>query len=362
MTCHSPDITVIVPLLNEAGQLPQLFETLCRQTGVALELILCDGGSQDGCLPLAASLAARCPFPVRQLQTPCGRGRQMNAGAVAATADLLLFLHADSCFPNDTSLLSALESYRAQSPAGQTSFCARFGLEFRRSDHKPSLAFFFYEAKARLPRAECIRGDQGFLLSRTALAAVGGFDETLPFLEDIRLAAACSQRATWLLIPAVISTSARRFESEGLRERQTLNAIIVNNALAGWWEFFERLPGLYRLQNSGGRLQLLPILQDIRRMIDHARPAWQRAFWDSTGHHVAGNAWQLFYWLDVQRTFRAGGGPDQVEAYWLRFYERRLASFFESRTAAWLAQAAVRLWLRWNLSTGTSRTGAPPAP
>jgi rSAM/selenodomain-associated transferase 2 len=349
MSTVKPDISIIVPILNEADQLLELVASLAGQCEVVMELIICDGGSQDGSAEIAAGLETTAPFSVLVLQTGRGRGHQMNAGVTTAAADLLLFLHADSRFVSNDALQSALKLYRSLTAEGTVRFAARFGLQFRRSDESPSLPFFFYEAKARLPRAECIRGDQGFLLNRTTFSELGGFDESLPFLEDLRLAITFGRCGEWLLVPALLSTSARRFESEGMLERQTLNAIIVNNALAVWTQFFQELPGLYCRHDVSGRLQLRPILAGIRRMIAGNSPEWRRSFWQATGRHVAGNAWQLFFWLDVRRVFRAGKTPRDVEPAWLRFYEQHMTLLFESWLAAWAAQTLVRIWLCWML-------------
>jgi rSAM/selenodomain-associated transferase 2 len=346
MPTVKPDISIIVPILNEADQLSELLASLVRQCSVTLELIICDGGSRDDSPEVVDGLAATAPFPVLFLQTGPGRGHQMNSGAARAAADLLLFLHADSRFNSNDAIQRALELYRSLTAEGSVSFAARFGLQFRRSVESSSLPFFFYEAKARLPRAECVRGDQGFLLSRTTLSELGGFDESLPFLEDLRLALAFGRFGEWQLVPALLSTSARRFESEGLLERQTLNAIIVNNALAGWTQFFQELPGLYGRHDASSRLQLRPILDGISRMIADSSTEWRCSFWQATGRHVAGNAWQLFFWLDVRRAFREEKTADEVHPVWLSFYEQRLVSLFESRSAAWLAHVLVRLWLR----------------
>lgn len=360
MNSTTPDISIIVPIINEAGELPELFTSLAAQRGVTLELLLCDGGSSDDSCEIASMLADSCSFPVRLIRSERGRGRQMNAGAAEATAGLLLFLHADSRFEDSAALLKAVEYYRNYQADTRSFFAARFGLDFRRSQpSRPSLAYFFYESKARLARRDCIRGDQGLLLNRDAFTAAGGFDESLPFLEDLRLVAAATPQVDWRLLPAAVSTSARRFEREGLLERQILNAIIVNNALAGWNAFFESLPGLYREQchANGGRLLLYPLLKGIDELLEPASAEWRRSFWQATGRHVASNAWQLFFWLDVRRAFRAGKTPAEVRQRWLDFYQNRLERFFQSAPAAFTAQLAVRLWLRWMLFRGTRRTG-----
>jgi rSAM/selenodomain-associated transferase 2 len=361
---RTPELSIIVPVLNEAALLPLLFATLASQRGLCFELLLCDGGSGDGTPQRAVQLARQMPFTTDFVQAPRGRGGQMNAGAAVARADTLLFLHVDSAFAADDALSRALAALRVrQAATGCDEVAGRFALRFHRSNGKPSQAYFFYEAKARLARAECIRGDQGFMLSRPFFRSLNGFDEQMPFLEDLRFVDAVAARGEWLLFPAEVGTSARRFETEGLWERQVLNAIIVNCFVAGWSEFFATLSGLYRFDTETGRLSLYPILDGIRTLLAHRPWRWRRAFWHTTGRHVAANAWQIFFWLDTRSTFSRGMGPGEVEPRWLRLYERRLTGFFCVFPAAMTAAAAVWLWFRFMLlgrpqgaPTGTRRT------
>jgi len=346
MITNPPDISLIVPLLNEASELPGLFATLSAQQGVTLEVILCDGGSRDGSPQLCRQLGAAAAFSVHTINTPRGRGLQMNAGAGIAQSDLLLFLHVDSRFSGTDALRSAVSAYRKKSQETADHVAARFRLRFRRQEAQPSLAYSFYESKARLNRADCIRGDQGFLLHRSLFNILGGFDTTLPFLEDVRLASAVAERARWLLLPVEISTSARRFETEGMYERQVVNAIITNAVAAGWTEFFSALPGLYHCNSLSGRLQLFPLLDGIRTLLAAKPAAWRRSFWRATGRHVAGNIWQLFFWLDVRSSFISGSRPDDLPTPRLQWFQRNL----EGCTRGWLAEtitaAAVWAWLR----------------
>ncbi len=343
---QTPELSIIVPVLNEASELPALFETLSAQQGVRFELILCDGGSGDGTPELAAELAPKLRFPVRVTIAPRGRGCQMNAGAALAAGESLLFLHADSRFSDRTALYRAISAFRDRLQRFPGRAAGRFALCFRRSDNSPSLAYFFYEAKARLNRADCIRGDQGFVISREFFQRLGGFDTSLPFYEDVRLVLSIEKQGAWLLLPAEISTSARRFEAEGLCRRQIVNAIIVNAAVIGWTEFFAALPGLYRCHDETGRLRLRPLLEGIRSLLAAHDRAWRRTFWRATGRHVASNTWQLFFWLDVRRTFRAGQGPGEVEPRLLSVFERRLAWLFRSLPAAFVTAGIVRVWFR----------------
>lgn len=343
------DISLIVPLLNEAAELPGLFGSLAAQKDVSFEVIFCDGGSSDGSQRLCSELGTSAPFAVHIISTPRGRGLQMNAGAGVAGSGLLLFLHADSRFSGTDALRMAASTYRERSSESAGNVAARFRLRFRRQDDRPSPAYFYSESKARLNRADCIRGDQACLVSRAAFDRFGRFDETLPYLEDVRLAALVADQGAWLLVPADISTSARRFEQEGYYERQVVNAIIVNAVATAWDELLQAMPGLYRDSSTGGGLKLFPLVDGVRRLIDGHDRAWRRSFWRATGRHVASNAWQFFFWLDVRRAFRSGKNPDQVEPRWLGVYEKHLKPAFGSFPAALLAELLTRFWLRWLL-------------
>lgn len=351
MTTIPPELSIIVPVLNDAAELRGLLASLAEQAGVAFEVILCDGGSTDDIQKLVAEWTGNRYFGLRKIETTRGRGFQMNAGAVAAAGTILLFLHADSRFIRSDSLLSGIQAYRSYQLESATPSAARFRLCFRRSDRSPSRAYYYHEAKARLNRGDCIRGDQGYLIERTTFEQLGRFDSSLPFLEDVRLAALLAAQGVWLLLPTEITTSARRFEQEGFYERQVANVIIVNAIETGWNELLAALPELYCCDSTSGRLSLFPLLSGVRTMINSHSRTWRSSFWLATGTHVAANAWQIFFWLDTRRSFHSGQSVDSIEPFWLNLYERRLKSAFEARPAARLATLLTRIWLWWMLKT-----------
>ena len=86
-------LSIIVPMLNEAEQLPELFAHLLPYQRAGCEIIFVDGGSVDG----SAMLCEVAGFIV--LRTVRGRAKQMNAGASKTSGDVLLFLHADTRLP-----------------------------------------------------------------------------------------------------------------------------------------------------------------------------------------------------------------------------------------------------------------------
>ena len=87
-----PIVSIIVPVLNESGLIRSFLERL-RSLAPGAEIIVVDGGSNDGTAELSSGLADRV------LDSSPGRARQMNAGAQVAHADVFWFLHADSLIP-----------------------------------------------------------------------------------------------------------------------------------------------------------------------------------------------------------------------------------------------------------------------
>src|SRR3989442_13937431 len=84
-------VSVVIPTLNEAGGIAQALVRV-RQAGEC-EIVVVDGGSNDG----TPELARRHADVV--LSSPRGRARQMNAGAQRAAGAVVLFLHADTALP-----------------------------------------------------------------------------------------------------------------------------------------------------------------------------------------------------------------------------------------------------------------------
>ena len=82
----TPRLAIIVPVLDEADRIGPWLAALEPLRRRGAQLVVVDGGSADGTLDIArahADIAFRAPR---------GRAAQMNAGAAACRADVLLFL------------------------------------------------------------------------------------------------------------------------------------------------------------------------------------------------------------------------------------------------------------------------------
>ena len=193
-------ISIIIPTLNEAGGIAAVLVRLQRLRPDA-EIIVADGGSEDGTADLARPLADRV------LEAPRGRARQMNAGAAAARGDVLLFLHADTVLPEDApgAIRAALEASGKQ--------WGRFDATIAGRDALLAVVSLMMNARSRM--SGIATGDQAMFMRREAFETVGGFPD-IPLMEDVAL----SKRLKLLSPPACLRqrviTSARRWERDGV--------------------------------------------------------------------------------------------------------------------------------------------------
>jgi len=340
------EVSIVIPTLNEENSLPLTLASLAAQREVRAEIIVADGGSRDS----TGRIAAAALLPASFLQGRAGRACQLNAGAAAARGEFILFMHADSTFVDDSALRGAIDCLRqASSAAGGRLFAGHFGLRFRRSNGDRSLAYSYYENKARLNRAGCAHGDQGIMIPAELFSRSGGFDENCGLLAETRFADRLREQGGWLLLPREISTSARRFEAEGMKARQTLNAVIMALAAAERYDIVRNLPDLYPEQGKCEKLDLQPLFRLIAGRVAAMTGAERSEFWARIGAYICENAWQMPFFMDVLAGFRGRRRQDCRRSRFLEIYDRHLHGVVVNRAAGRLASAAGRFWLRCQL-------------
>lgn len=202
-------ISVIVPTFNEATHIGATIAQI--RAGGFDECIVVDGGSTDG----TADIVRMQSF-ARLIETPRGRGLQLNAGAAAASGDILLFLHADTVLPNGA----------AGDIAQLLDDPAVAGGCFRMKFDRPHPLLALYAWFTRFDSAFTTFGDQAFFMRREAYAAAGGFPQW-PFLEDVEMRRRLRRHGRFVKLSGAVTTSARRYASEGFARRQLLNAAIL---------------------------------------------------------------------------------------------------------------------------------------
>lgn len=201
MSRTRPRLSVIIPALDEQGVIGGLLQDLAGLRAAGHELILVDGGSHDATLQVAA------PLVDRAIQAPRGRASQMNAGARAASGDVLWFLHADSRVPTDAAA-RLLRACDAGHPWGR--------FDVRLSGRHWALRVIETLMNLRSRLTGIATGDQGIFVRRAVFEQVEGFP-AIPLMEDLALSKSLRRLARPHCIrrPA-LQTSSRRWEQRGI--------------------------------------------------------------------------------------------------------------------------------------------------
>ena len=204
-------LSIIIPTLNEAQFIHRILNSL-HEAGFDGEIILADGGSTDETI----SIARQC-CSVRVLHcSKANRGAQMNAGAQLAQSSYLFFLHADSIFPVEG--LDVLSRYIEQRNLVAGSFYLKFD--------NPSLGYKILSLLSRLNLGISSYGDQGLVIQRDIYAQLEGFRQ-MPLLEDVDIIRRIKKDYSFQKLPIGLTTSARRFERQGLLRQLLINAGIM---------------------------------------------------------------------------------------------------------------------------------------
>lgn len=191
-------LSIVMPVLNEVAEIEAALHALAPLRARGCEVVVVDGGSVDETRVLAEPLADRVTV------APAGRASQMNAGAVAANGNVLLFLHVDTRLPENADALVRGALARSHPVWG------RFDVRFI-GDALPLIAWTM-NWRSRL--TGIATGDQAMFVTRAAFESAGGFPD-IALMEDIALSARLKRLSRPICLSARVTTSPRRWQKHG---------------------------------------------------------------------------------------------------------------------------------------------------
>ena len=227
-------LSIIIPTLNEADTIRETIAAIHQSRGT--EIIVADGGSEDGTAEIAESLG------VKVIRTCPPKAAQMNAGAAEAGGTVLLFLHADTRLPENFAqpVLAA---------AAQPGFVAG---AFSLGISSPKMGLRLIEKIANW-RSRCLQlpyGDQALFVSRNLFHEIGGYPD-YPIMEDFELIRRLKRKGKIFVLPHSVQTSPRRWLDLGILKTWLVNQLIVAayylgvspRRLAHWYRRDKNPPG-----------------------------------------------------------------------------------------------------------------------
>jgi rSAM/selenodomain-associated transferase 2 len=224
-------IGVVIPALDEAATITESVESAWRAG--ASEVVVSDGGSRDETVPLARAAGALV------VESPQMRGRQLNVGASATGAEVLVFLHADTTLP-------PVAGREINDAIDSSAIFGGFRVQFREPHLRLRFAAILINVRCRLSRAPW--GDQAQWVLREVFDKTGGFVEE-PIMEDYEMALRMKRLGRTRILPSAVMTSGRRFLRKGL-----LKTALINWRIVLLWRLgvpAGKLAKIYRSQESG---------------------------------------------------------------------------------------------------------------
>jgi rSAM/selenodomain-associated transferase 2 len=220
-------VSIIVPVFNEAPLIRSFLSNLRERTPGA-EIIVVDGAGTDGTDQLAEGF---CDQVVRSGDR--SRAKQMNAGADAASGDILWFLHADAEVPPE-SLNEIGRIMRNPKVCG-----GFFRIRLPPAPAVYRLTDGFAHYAGLLLRMRC--GDHGIFCRRTAFIDAGGFPD-VPLMEDVEFFRRLRRCGRVVHSNKRIATSPRRYETVG-----PTRLTFAYGSIATLYLFGVSLPALARI-------------------------------------------------------------------------------------------------------------------
>ena len=190
-------ISIIIPTINEANNLPLLLSDLSILKEEC-EILIVDCGSKDKTIDVANIYGAKVYESKER-----NRGLQLNIGAKNSKGDWLMFLHADSRLTDDW--LTKIKSVSK----GDKNYIYYF--KFKINDKKLIYRVLEILVNFRSQYFKQPYGDQGLVIHRSIYFKNNGF-RNIPLMEDVDFLRRLNKKNDLKQLNLPIFTSSRKWE------------------------------------------------------------------------------------------------------------------------------------------------------
>jgi rSAM/selenodomain-associated transferase 2 len=228
----APEISVVIPVANEAAALPSCLARISRRSS---EILVVDASSDDESGALAQAAGCRVlTAPQRH------RARQMNLGAAQARGRILLFLHADTWLAPDAlaKISEAIDHHRALGGG--------FARRYRSSSLTLALTSRLAGIRNRLWGWHL--GDQAIFVRRDIFDRLDGYRD-IPIFEDLDFSRRLRAMGKTITLTPPVYSSARRFAEKGPLRTTWHDLRLTRQYLSGVDPNALCLPGVPRINH-----------------------------------------------------------------------------------------------------------------
>ena len=190
-------ISIIIPTINEANNLPLLLSDL-SSTQKEGEIIIVDCGSEDKTIDIANIYGAKVFISKER-----NRGFQLDLGAKNSKGDWLIFLHADTRLTHDW--FRKINSFLKEN-----STCIYY-FKFKINHEKIIYRFLEILVNLRSKYFKQPYGDQGLIIHRSAYFKNNGFRK-IPLMEDVDFLRRLNKKKDLKQLNSPIFISSRKWE------------------------------------------------------------------------------------------------------------------------------------------------------
>ena len=190
-------ISIIIPTINEANNLPLLLSDLSI-IGKKGEIVIVDCGSEDKTIDVANIYGAKVYKSKER-----NRGLQLDIGAKNSKGEWLIFLHADTRLTSDwfKKIMSVLE--------GDKNFIYYFKFAINNKKAIYRLLEMFVNFRSKFFKQPY--GDQGLIIHRSIYLMNNGFRK-IPLMEDVDFFSRLNNKKNLKQLNLPIFTSSRKWE------------------------------------------------------------------------------------------------------------------------------------------------------